>query len=114
MMAGLSLCAAGLARQKSESQSAAPGLKIFFMLAFRWIVAVSLWLAAPSEPLGLKGRAKRSERETTTNGRSKVVVVVIGDAGAVWNGDGETAAHVGVRNAGKNVEAPGEVMIRVE
>ena len=35
----------------------------------------------------------RSEGETTTYCRSTVVVGVIGDAGAMRNGDGETAAH---------------------
>src|SRR5271154_3331559 len=56
---------------------------------------------------------KRSEGETTTDCRSKVVVVVIGDAGAMRNGDGQTAAHVGVLNSGKSVETLGEVMIRI-
>src|SRR6202043_2874383 len=55
-----------------------------------------------------------SEGETTTNCRSKVVVVVIRDAGAVRNGDGQTAADVGIRNAGIGVETFGEVMIRIE
>src|SRR5208282_1095559 len=62
----------------------------------------------------LKGRGERSEGETTTNCRSNVVVVVIGDAGAVRNGDGQTAADVGIRNAGINVATLGEVMIRIE
>ena len=57
---------------------------------------------------------KRSEGETTTDCRSKVVVGVIGDAGAVRNGDGQTAAHVGIRNSSKRVETFGEVMIRIE
>jgi hypothetical protein len=57
---------------------------------------------------------KRSEGETTTDCRSKVVVVEIGDAGAMRNGDGQTAAHVGIRNSGKTVETLGEVMIRIE
>src|SRR4029077_3447824 len=46
--------------------------------------------------------------------RSNVFVVVIGDAGAVRNGDGRTAANVGIRNSGINVQALGEVMIRIE
>src|SRR5271170_301816 len=54
-----------------------------------------------------------SEGETTTNRRSKVVVVKIGDAGAMRNGDGQTAAHIGIRNSGKRVETLGEVMIRI-
>src|SRR5208282_685192 len=62
----------------------------------------------------LKGRGERSEGETSTDCRSNVVVVVIGDAGLVRNGDGQTAADVGIRNAGINVETLGEVMIRVE
>src|ERR1700688_1451557 len=57
---------------------------------------------------------KRSEGETTTDRRSKVAVVVIGNAGAVRNGDGQTAVHVGIRNSGKSVETLGEVMIRIE
>src|ERR1035438_8595653 len=57
---------------------------------------------------------KRSEGETTTDCRSKVVVGVIGDAGAMRNGDGQTAAHVGICNSGKRVETLGEVMIQIE
>ena len=57
---------------------------------------------------------KRSEGETTTDGRSKVVVVEIGDAGAMRNGDGQTAGHEGIRNPGKTVETFGEVVIRIE
>ena len=56
---------------------------------------------------------ERSEGETTTDSRSKVVVGVIGDAGAMRNGDGQTAAHPGIRNSCKTVEALGEVMIHV-
>src|SRR5271170_2729966 len=59
-------------------------------------------------------RHPRSEGETTTDCRTKVAVVVIGDAGAMRNGDGQTAAHVGIRKSGKSVETLGEVMIRVE
>src|SRR6202042_3181760 len=59
-------------------------------------------------------RGKRSERETSANHRSSVVLVQVRDAGAVRNSDGHTAAHVGIRNSGKNVETLGEVMIRVE
>src|SRR5271170_5539193 len=55
-----------------------------------------------------------SEGETTTNRRSKVVVVGIGDAGAMRNGDGQTATHIGIRNSGKRVETLGEVMIHIE
>src|SRR6202043_1063969 len=50
---------------------------------------------------------------TSTHCRSNVVVVVIGDAGAVRNGDGQTAADVGIRNAGIGIETLGEVMIRI-
>src|SRR5580700_3146031 len=57
---------------------------------------------------------KRSEGKTTTDCRSKVAVVLIGDAGAMRNGDGQTAAHVGIRDSGKGVEALSEVMIRIE
>ena len=57
---------------------------------------------------------KRSEGETNTDHRSNVVVVEIGDAGAMRNGDGQTAAHDGIRNSGENVETLGEVMIRIE
>src|SRR5271169_6183592 len=57
---------------------------------------------------------KRSEGETTTDCRSSVVVVDVGDAGAMRNGDGQTAAHVGVRNSGKTVETLGEAMIDIE
>ena len=57
---------------------------------------------------------KRSEAETTTDCRSKVVVGVIGNAGAMRNGDGQTAADPGIRNSGKTVETFGEVMIHIE
>src|SRR5277367_1380797 len=57
---------------------------------------------------------ERLEGETTTDYRSKVAVVVVGDAGAMRNGDGQTAAHIGIRNSGKSVESLGEVMIRIE
>ena len=30
------------------------------------------------------------------------------------NGDGQTAAHPGIRNSGKSVETLGEVMIQIE
>src|SRR5271163_3545391 len=56
----------------------------------------------------------RSEAETTTDCRSTVVVVVIGDAGAMRNGDGQTAAHPGIGNSGKTIETLGEVMIQIE
>ena len=59
-------------------------------------------------------RNRSSEGETTTDCRSNVVVVVIGDAGAMRNGDGQAAAHVGIRNSGITVETLGEVMIRIE
>src|SRR5208283_1824221 len=52
--------------------------------------------------------------ESTPDCRSEVVVVVIGDAGTVRNGDAQTAADVGIRNAGISVETLGEVMIRIE
>src|SRR5215472_827322 len=55
-----------------------------------------------------------SEAETTTNHRSKVVVVEIGDTGAMRNGDGQTAAHPRIGNSGKTVETRGEAMIRIE
>ena len=55
-----------------------------------------------------------SEGETTTDCRSKVAVVVIGDAGTMRNGDGQTAAQVGIRNSGESVETLGEVMIYIE
>src|SRR5271170_3636643 len=58
--------------------------------------------------------SKRSEGETTTDCGSKVVGVVIGDAGTMRNGDGQTAAHPGIRNSGKAVETLGEVMIHIE
>jgi len=57
---------------------------------------------------------KRSEGETTTDCRSTVVVGVIGDAGFMRNGDGQTAAHPGIRNSGITVETLGEVMIQIE
>jgi hypothetical protein len=40
--------------------------------------------------------------------------VEIGDAGAMRNGDGQTAGYVGIRNSDKTVETLGEVMIRIE
>src|SRR6202041_3050466 len=55
-----------------------------------------------------------SERETTANCRCSVVLIEIGDAGAVRNGDGQTAAHVGIRNSGISVETLGEMMIRIQ
>src|SRR5271167_262425 len=57
---------------------------------------------------------KRSEGESTPNRWSKVVVGLIGDARPMRNGDGQTAAHPGIRNSGITVETLGEVMIRVE
>src|SRR5580704_6771299 len=57
---------------------------------------------------------KRSERVTNTSRRSNVVVVVIGNAGAVRNGDFQTAGDLGIRNAGINVETFGEVIIRIK
>src|ERR1700722_2038961 len=57
---------------------------------------------------------KGSEGETSTNCRSNVVVVEIADAGAVRNGDGQTAGDVGIRNAGISVETLGEVMVGIE
>ena len=45
---------------------------------------------------------------------AKLLLWLIGDAGAMRNGDGQTAAHVGIRNSGKTVETLGEVMIRIE
>src|SRR5271154_843928 len=57
---------------------------------------------------------KRSEGETATDYRSKIVGVVIGDAGAMRNSDGQTAAHIGIRNSGKQVETLGDVTIRIE
>src|ERR1039457_7516348 len=62
----------------------------------------------------MKPPRKRSEGETTTDCRSKVIVAVIWDTRAMRNGDGQTAAHVGIRNSGKRVETFGEVMIRIE
>src|SRR5580700_11867809 len=57
---------------------------------------------------------KHSEAETATDCRSTVIVVVIGDAGTMRNGDGQTAAYPGIRNSDKAVETLGEVMIRIE
>jgi hypothetical protein len=57
---------------------------------------------------------KRSEGETTSNGRSEVVVGFVGDAGTMRNGDGQTASHEGIRNSSKGVESPGEVMVDIE
>ena len=62
----------------------------------------------------LSPQGKRSEGETTTDGRSKVVSVQIGDAGAMRNGDGQTAGHEGIRKSGKTVETLSEVMIHIE
>src|SRR5579863_359123 len=45
-----------------------------------------------------------SEGETGTHRRSDVAVVVVGDAGTVRNRDGQTAADVGICNAGIGVE----------
>ena len=73
-------------------------------------------LDEPQPVLGsrLSPPRKPSEGETTTDCRSKVAVVEIGDAGAVRNGDGQTAGHEGIRKPGKTVEAFGEVMIRID
>src|ERR1700684_603937 len=57
---------------------------------------------------------KRLEAETTTEHRSKVAVVEIGDAGAMRNGDGQTAGHEGICKSGKSVETLGEVMVEIE
>lgn len=54
---------------------------------------------------------QRSEGKAGTDCRSKVVVRLVGDAGAMGNRDGQTAAHPGIRNPGKTVETLGEVMI---
>src|ERR1700722_16626820 len=64
--------------------------------------------------LGHKVNARALEGEPPTDCRRNVAVVVIRDTGAVRNGDGQTAADVGIRNARKSVEALGEVMIHVE
>src|SRR6202050_1991890 len=57
---------------------------------------------------------KRLEAETGTECRSKVAVVEIGDAGAMRNGDGQTAGHVRIRKSGRTVETLGEVVIRIK
>src|SRR6202453_1523405 len=71
---------------------------------------------APGKHAGsrLSPPRKRSEAETTTDCRSKGVVVEIGDAGAMRNGDSQTAGHKGIRKSGKSVETLGEVMIEIE
>jgi hypothetical protein len=74
-----------------------------------------------SAPLKAAGRGRcatpvtvvSSERVTNTNYRSDVVVVEIGNAGAVRNGDFQTAGDLGIRNAGINVETFGKVIIRI-
>ena len=75
----------------------------------------------PAPPIARSVRPSRlgpprsgSEGEASTNCRSNVVLVEIRDAGAVRNGDGQTAADVGICNAGISVETLGEVMIRIE
>src|ERR1700683_4101237 len=60
----------------------------------------------PNEP-----SRKRSEGETSTDRRSKVVGVVVRDTGAMRNSDVQAAAHVGIRNSGETVETLGEVMV---
>src|ERR1700733_12811821 len=72
-------------------------------------LAVSLSLA-----VGSWSPRKKSEYEAPTDCRSNVVVVVIGYAGPVRNGDGQTATDVGIRNAGISVKTLGEVIIRIE
>ena len=57
---------------------------------------------------------ERSEGDPNSDHRSNVVVVEIGDAGSVRNGDGHTAAHVGIRNSGISVETLREMMINEE
>jgi len=57
---------------------------------------------------------KSLERGRPPNCGSKVVVVLIGNARSMRNRDGQTAAHVGIRNSGITVETLGEVMIRIE
>src|SRR5271155_713734 len=59
-------------------------------------------------------RRKRSEAETRTDCRSEVAVVEIRGAGAVRNGDGQTAGDVGIRKSEKSVKALGEVMVGIE
>jgi hypothetical protein len=56
-------------------------------------------------------RGQRSEGETNSDHRRNVVVVVIGHAGTVRNGDRQTAAHLGIRNSGISIETLREVMI---
>src|SRR5215472_9454007 len=56
----------------------------------------------------------RSEGEATTDHGRNVVIVEIGYAGGVRNGDGQTAAHFGIRNSGISVESLGEAVIHVE
>ena len=58
--------------------------------------------------------AERSEAESTADCRSNVIVVKIGNAGTMRNGDGQAAGHIGTRNSGKSVEALGEMMIYIE
>jgi hypothetical protein len=55
-----------------------------------------------------------SEGETSTDCGSEVVVGVIGDAGFMRNGDGQAAAHPGIRNSGKPIETLGEMTIDIE
>src|SRR5579862_7730677 len=59
-------------------------------------------------------RRKRSEGETAADRRCNVGVVLIGNAGAMRNGDGQTALHVGNSNSRKPVETRGEAMVHIE
>ena len=70
---------------------------------------------APGTRVGsrLSPPRKRSEDETSTDCRSKVAVVQIGDAGAVRDSDGQTAGHEGIRKSSKTIQTLGEVMIRI-
>ena len=76
--------------------------------------AARFWCTTTQGLSRLTPTRKRSEGETPPDCRSKVVVIDVRDAGAMRNGDGQTATHVRVRKSRKTVEALGEVMIRIE
>src|SRR3984885_8159052 len=57
---------------------------------------------------------KRSERETSTDYRSKVVGEIVGNSGTMRKGDVQTSGHVGIRDSRERVETRRKVVIHIE
>lgn len=69
--------------------------------AVGWGTLAELLVRANSERRPHRGWRRWSEGKAAADGWSDVVVGVIGDAGAVGNGDAQSAGHVGICHAGK-------------